>query len=67
MQRSEIDKNNLKWGVFYYNKDDKDLFRAKKNKDMGLVINFAHPTAKYYVIVLLCIIVIPFVLLFFIK
>jgi len=61
------DKKNLKWGLFYYNKEDKDLFSPKKNKDMGMVMNFAHPAAKYYAIVLLCIIVIPLLLFAFMK
>lgn len=61
------EKKNLKWGLFYYNKEDKDLFSPKKHKDMGMVMNFAHPTAKYYAIVLLCIIVIPLLLFAFMK
>jgi len=30
------DPKNWKWGIFYYNKKDKRLFSAKKNKGFRL-------------------------------
>lgn len=37
------DPSNWKWGMFYYNKDDKRLFPPKKIKQFGWTINFANP------------------------
>ena len=36
------DPNNWKWGVFYYNKEDKRIMPPKKNPAMGWTINFAN-------------------------
>jgi uncharacterized membrane protein len=35
--------NNWKWGIFYYNSDDKRLLPPKRIKWMGWTINFANP------------------------
>ncbi len=45
---TEDDSKFRKWGVFYYNPGDKNLWHSKRNKDMGLTINCAHPSAKYF-------------------
>ena len=36
------DPNNWKWGIFYYNKEDKRILPPKKNQDMGWTVNFAN-------------------------
>ena len=36
------DPNNWKWGLFYYNKEDKRIMPPKKNPAMGWTINFAN-------------------------
>jgi uncharacterized membrane protein len=36
------DPNNWKWGVFYYNRDDKRIFPPKRS-GLGWTINFANP------------------------
>lgn len=44
--------NPEKWklGVFYYNKNDKRIFTAKRNPDYGIMLNFANP--KSYLVML---------------
>lgn len=37
------DPQNWKWGIFYYNKEDKRLFPPKRLKGLGWTINFANP------------------------
>lgn len=37
------DPKNWKWGVFYYNKEDKRIFPPKRIPWMGWTINFANP------------------------
>lgn len=38
------EESNWKWGIFYFNRDDKRIMVPKKNQ-MGLTFNFAHPVA----------------------
>lgn len=35
-------KNHCKWGIFYYNHDDKRLFPPKRIPWMGWTVNFAN-------------------------
>lgn len=35
--------SDWKWGIFYYNKDDDEIFPPKKNPAFGFTINFANP------------------------
>ncbi len=37
------DPSNWKWGVFYYNKEDKRIFPPKRLQYLGWTINFANP------------------------
>lgn len=40
----EEEKNRFwKWGIFYYNPDDKRLFPPKRIPWMGWTVNFANP------------------------
>ncbi|HPG40620.1 MAG TPA: DUF5808 domain-containing protein [bacterium] len=41
---------NYKWGIFYYNLQDRRLFVPKRNKLLGWTLNFANPWA-YMIIV----------------
>ncbi len=34
--------NNYKYGVFYYNTDDRRIFVPKRNKYMGWTLNFGN-------------------------
>lgn len=38
-----MNDDNWKFGIFYYNKDDKRLFPPKRNKFLGWTVNFANP------------------------
>ncbi|MGA3015199.1 MAG: hypothetical protein ABSD71_14320 [Bacteroidales bacterium] len=44
------DPTNYKWNVFYYNLKDKRLVVPKRNRILGLTLNFANPYALYWVI-----------------
>jgi len=47
------DPSNWKWGIIYFNKNDKRIFPPKRRKYFGWTINFANP---YSVLALLAII-----------
>lgn len=48
------DPSLWKWGLFYYNKNDKRIFPPKRNKHLGWTINFANPySIMAFVIVLI--------------
>ncbi len=55
---------NWKWGVFYYNKEDKRVLSPKRIKYLGWTINFANP---YAIIVLLAIAALVLVVDCFVK
>ena len=56
--------NNWKFGVFYFNKDDKRIFPPKRNKYFGWTVNFANSTS---IIVLLVLVILIIVISRFIK
>ena len=43
-----------KWGLFYFNKEDKRLFVSKKTEWMGMTLNFANPKWIFYIIGFIC-------------
>jgi uncharacterized membrane protein len=43
MSEIEQDPSHYKWGIFYFNKNDKRIFPPKRIKGMGWTINFANP------------------------
>ena len=45
-----------KWGIFYYNKNDKRIFPPKKTKQLGWTVNFANPISIFTLIALVLII-----------
>ncbi len=49
------DPNNWKWGVFYYNKEDKRIMPPKRNPAMGWTVNFANN--KSVLVFLLCMLI----------
>jgi len=51
------DPNNWKWGIFYFNKEDKRLFPRKRNRYFGWTINFANPVSILAIIVLVILMV----------
>ena len=54
LKQWQDDPANWKWGVFYYNKEDKRLLPPKRVKYLGWTTNFANP---YSVLTLLGIII----------
>ena len=42
LRRWHNDPSNWKWGMIYYNKEDKRLFPPKRIPMMGWTINFAN-------------------------
>lgn len=46
------DENNWKFGVFYFNPDDKRIFPPKRSK-LGWTVNFANPVSVMAMVVLL--------------
>lgn len=43
-----------KWGLFYYNKEDKRLIVDKPNPNYGATFNFAHRNSYLFFIGILC-------------
>ena len=52
MKSNHYDPSNWKWGIFYYNKEDKRIFPPKKY-GFGWTTNFANPSSIAVFIVLL--------------
>jgi len=47
-----------KYGVFYYNKEDRRIFPPKRTKWLGWTVNFANPFSIIAFIILIAIILI---------
>ncbi|WP_121331170.1 MULTISPECIES: DUF5808 domain-containing protein [unclassified Flavobacterium] len=58
------DSKNWKWGFFYYNKNDKDLFPPKRNGQAGFTINFANPRSVILFLVFIILLLIPMFFIF---
>ncbi|MES2560358.1 MAG: DUF5808 domain-containing protein [Bacteroidota bacterium] len=43
MTNEKHSPTHYKWGIFYYNKNDKRIFPPKRNPNMGWTVNFANP------------------------
>ncbi len=56
MSDNHQDPSNWKWGIFYFNKNDKRIFPPKRIKNLGWTINFANPySILVYVLIVLAI------------
>ncbi|HBG58009.1 DUF5808 domain-containing protein [Proteiniphilum sp. UBA1028] len=44
------DRENYKWGIFYYNPNDPRIILPKRNRFMGWTVNFANPFAYLIII-----------------
>jgi len=42
MKTNPNDPSNWKYGIFYYNKNDKRLWVPKRIPEMGITVNFAN-------------------------
>jgi uncharacterized membrane protein len=51
-----LDPKYWKWGIFYFNKNDKRIFPPKRIKQMGWTVNFANPISIFAIITLVAII-----------
>ena len=54
LEKWHKDPKNWKWGLFYFNKEDKRLFVDKRNPNLGGTINFAHPKSYLFFIGMIC-------------
>ena len=52
----DLNPKHWKWGIFYYNKDDKRIFPPKRIKQMGYTVNFANPISILALIAILLLI-----------
>ena len=50
--RPEQNPEHWKWGIFYYNKDDKRIFPPKRNPAFGWTVNFANPKSVFVLILM---------------
>ncbi len=57
----ELNDNDDHWkfGIFYYNKNDKRIFRPKRIPMMGWTLNFANP---YAVIIISVMVILAFII-----
>jgi uncharacterized membrane protein len=55
------DPDNWKWGIFYFNKEDKRLFPPPRNKLFAWTVNFANPISilAFIALIILMIIILP--------
>jgi uncharacterized membrane protein len=44
------DPANWKWGIFYYNKNDKRIFPPKRVAAFGWTVNFANPYSIFVMV-----------------
>lgn len=51
------DPKNWKYGIFYFNPNDKRLFPPKRNPYMGWTVNFANPKSILLFVVVLLVII----------
>jgi uncharacterized membrane protein len=42
INRKEMNPEHYKWGIFYFNPDDKRIILPKRNQWMGWTLNFAN-------------------------
>lgn len=47
------DSNNWKFGIFYFNTDDKRIFVPKRIEWMGITLNFANPKAYLALLIMI--------------
>jgi len=57
LERWHKDPNNWKWGLFYYNPDDKRIFPPKRAAWMGFTLNFSNRKSVLVFLMILALIV----------
>ena len=53
LEKWHQDSNNWKFGVFYFNKDDKRIFPPKRLTQFGWTINFANPLSILVIVLII--------------
>lgn len=66
LEKWHQDTNNWKYGIFYFNPDDKRIFPPKRFENFGFTINFANKISVLVFSIIL-IVIIGFVIFFGIK
>ncbi|WP_276135141.1 DUF5808 domain-containing protein [Polluticoccus soli] len=56
-QNDQDDSKYWKWGIFYYNPNDKRLLPPKRNPMFGWTVNFANPFSILLMIAIIAAIV----------
>jgi len=56
LEKWHNDPSNWKWGIFYFNKEDKRIFPPKRIKYLGWTVNFANPLSIFALLVLISVI-----------
>jgi uncharacterized membrane protein len=59
LERWHQDPNNWKFGILYYNKEDKRIFPPKRKAQFGWTVNFANPIS---ILAILAIIIVTLIL-----
>jgi len=59
LERWHQDPNNWKFGILYYNKEDKRIFPPKRKAQFGWTVNFANPIS---ILTILAIIIVTLIL-----
>jgi uncharacterized membrane protein len=50
LERMRKDPENYKWGIFYFNPKDPRVILPKRNKILGVTVNFANPYSYLIII-----------------
>jgi len=50
LERMRKDPGNYKWGIFYFNPKDPRVILPKRNKILGITVNFASPYSYLIII-----------------
>lgn len=56
LEKWHKDPKNWRWGIFYFNKDDKRIFPPKRIKQLGWTINYANPMSILAIVVVIAVI-----------
>jgi uncharacterized membrane protein len=59
LEKWHQDPDNWKFGIFYYNKEDKRIFPPKRKAQFGWTVNFANPIS---ILAILAIIIVTLIL-----
>jgi len=59
------DPNNYRLGIIYFNPKDKRAVVPKRNRLLGLTVNFAHPYAYWWTIGIVAIMIFALIMTFF--